>query len=155
MALKPLAIGLQAASRPALDRRGRALAALIAQWASIVGERLAEQALPEKLSAGLLTLRVGSGAALDVHYALGPIIERINAALGHKAVQRIRMIQAPLPVRPMAPRTSRARPRVVHKSGAGRLEAALADLEHAITLEDSANESVGYTTSGGQDHVST
>lgn len=167
MALKPVALSIAAIGRPVLDRRGRAFASLVANWPRLVGADLAARALPEKLGrdqagGAALTLRVGGGAAVEIQHDAPQIIERINAALGHQAVARLRLIQAPLPARP-APSTRRrktASPDVIAatvqasaKLAPGRLRDALAGLGAAMVLEDSPSESVGCTISSGETHA--
>ena len=93
-----------------LEKGGRDYAALVSEWSQIVGPGLAAASLPEKLakrrigesgpeSGGVLTLRVSSGAAMEIQHREPQLIERINAYLGHRAVTRLKLIQGPLPGR--------------------------------------------------------
>lgn len=105
MAPRALAAHLPRITKAVLAKSGRDYAALIAEWPSIVGKALAESSLPEKLSrgrqneSGVLTLRVSGGAAMEFQHREPQIIERINAYLGKRAVDRIRLVQAPIPGR--------------------------------------------------------
>ncbi len=108
MALRALGGNLSKITRPALARHGAAFAALITEWANAVGPSLAEQSLPERLSrpatksaetGGVLTVRVsGGGAAMEMQHQHEQIVERINSYLGFRAVTRLSIKQAPLPV---------------------------------------------------------
>ncbi len=111
MALKAIGAQVPRMTREALKRRGAAFATLIAEWANIVGPEFASSTLPEKISApppppkgsnlprpaGTLTLRVGSGAAMELQHLAPQLIDKINAFVGYKAVARLRFVQGPLP----------------------------------------------------------
>jgi hypothetical protein len=111
MALKAIGAQVPRMTREALKRRGPAYATLIAEWANIVGPELASSCLPEKLSApppppkgvdlpraaGVLTLRVGAGAAMELQHLAPQLIDRINSFVGYRAVERLRFVQGPLP----------------------------------------------------------
>src|SRR5262245_44810851 len=67
MSPRALAAPLAKLARPVLDKRGRAFAALVGEWAALIGPALAPLTLPEKLTTGptsevepggVLTLRV-------------------------------------------------------------------------------------------------
>lgn len=113
----------------AFEKYGFAAAALITDWAIIVGRDLAAYTSPERLkwprgagAAGdledgdggrpgaTLIVRVDPARALDVQYKAQQLIERINSHFGYRAVADLRILQAPLvqraaPVRPIeAPR---------------------------------------------------
>ena len=105
MSPRALAATLPKVTRPVLQKHGGAHAALIGEWANIVGPALAEVSLPEKLSAasnrsgGSLTVRVAGAAATELQHMAPQIIERINTFLGFAAVARLKLVQAPLPGR--------------------------------------------------------
>ena len=102
-------------TRPAFERYGFSAAALITDWATIVGADLAQFTAPERLKwpkhvdwsgegvseaergrpGATLILAVSSGRALDVEYRGAQLIERINAYFGYRAVAAIRITQAP------------------------------------------------------------
>lgn len=98
-------------TKEALKRRGAAFATLVAEWPNIVGAEIASSCLPEKLSApppppkgvdapraaGTLSLRVGSGMAMELQHLAPQLIERINGFVGYRAVERLRFVQGPLP----------------------------------------------------------
>lgn len=102
----------------AFEKYGFAAAALITDWAVIVGKDVASYTAPERLkwprgvdfcdegedNAGrpgaTLIVRVEPARALDVQYRAHQLIERINGHFGYRAVAELRILQAPLPQRP-------------------------------------------------------
>jgi len=129
------AIGAEVArvAGPVLGKRGFGEAHLIAQWDSVMGEDLAAQISPDRLSfargerrEGTLHLRVAPGFALEAQHREPLLIERINAFFGYRAVARIRLIQGP-PARPAAPKPPK--PRALVASEQQELDRKLADIE--------------------------
>ncbi len=107
-------------TRKAFEKYGFSAAALLTDWATIVGEDLASYAAPERLKwprnvsiredveagaegrpGAVLVLRVDPARALDVQYKGHQIVERINGYFGYRAVADLRLLQAPL-ARPTA-----------------------------------------------------
>jgi len=95
----------------ALGKRGLGEAQLVAEWRAVVGDQLAAETLPMKLSFpqggrrnGVLKLRVTSAAALSVQHREPQILERINGFLGYGAVARLALVQGPLPGRALSER---------------------------------------------------
>ena len=100
-------------TRPAFERYGFSAAALITDWATIVGEETARYTMPERLKwpkrvdwsgdevseaergrpGATLILGVTSGRALDIEYKSAQLIERINSYFGYRAVATIRITQ--------------------------------------------------------------
>lgn len=116
--LGPKAVGtfVPGLTRKAFEKYGFSAAALITDWATIVGGDLAGYTSPERLKwpkgveayqetandargrpGATLVLRVEFARALDVQYKTLQIIERINAYFGYRAVSDIRLLQAALP----------------------------------------------------------
>lgn len=103
-ALAPL---VERLTKPAFAARGMAQAALVADWPTVVGPRLAAHCLPERIafptgerSGATLHLRVESGPwAVEIAHQEPQIRERINGFFGYGAVARLRLIQGPLPRR--------------------------------------------------------
>jgi hypothetical protein len=110
----------------AFEKYGFAAAALITDWAMIVGKDIAGYTAPERLKwprgvgigdetehgaegrpGATLIVRVDPARALDVQYKGQQMIERINGHFGYRAVAELRILQAPLPERgaSAAPRT--------------------------------------------------
>jgi hypothetical protein len=106
--LRPLAKAAEAVTGPAFGRRGFAMGQLLTQWPQIAGERLAGQSQPEKLhfaqgkgDNGTLWILVEGAAALELQHMQPVLIERINRFCGFRAVGALRLLQGPLPVRPV------------------------------------------------------
>ncbi len=101
---------------PVLAKRGFGQSDVILYWDEIVGERLALMSQPLKLNwpprrAGAdgfapasLVVRVESGFALELQHLSGAVIERVNAHLGWRCVDRLVLKQGPLEPRPAARR---------------------------------------------------
>lgn len=83
------------------QRQGLRDAALLVDWASIMGAELAACCVPERLApgrdGGILHIRVASAWALDVQHRAPLIVERINTYLGRRAVARLAIRQGPMP----------------------------------------------------------
>ena len=83
--------------------RGAGIERLIAQWREIAGEDLGAITTPLRIARGCdsnagaegatLTLAVRPALAPVVQMRLPALIARINAAFGHRAVARIRIVQ--------------------------------------------------------------
>lgn len=152
-----------ALTRKAFEKFGFSAATLIMDWAQIVGAETAAMTAPERLNwprgaaadredddtgarrGATLILRVDPARALDVEYRARQILDRINAYFGYRAVDGLRLIQAPLPSwgggregRDAAgPRSGAAAPQTPPSRGEGEeaLKAALARLERGIRGE--------------------
>jgi hypothetical protein len=101
-------------TKKSFEKHGFSAAALITDWATIVGRDIAAATSPDKLkwpkgvvfdvtddtAAGrpgaTLIIRVDQTRALEVQYQTRQIMERINAYFGYRAVTDIRLLQAPL-----------------------------------------------------------
>jgi len=94
---------LRLLTRPVLKKRGFETADILLRWDEIAGEKLARRTVPERLTKpqsggpGVLVLRAGGPAALLVQHETPRIIERVNSYFGFQAVDRIRIVQGPLP----------------------------------------------------------
>ncbi|MBV8536776.1 MAG: DUF721 domain-containing protein [Alphaproteobacteria bacterium] len=106
MSPRSLSASLPKITKAILDKGGRDYATLITQWPAIVGAQLAASSEPEKLvrrrdhdersTGGVLTIRVSSGAALEIQHREPQIIERINSYLGYRGVARLKLVQGVL-----------------------------------------------------------
>lgn len=102
-------------TRKAFEKYGFSAAALLTDWAAIVGPQLAAFTAPERLKwpkavdaygeveagaqgrpGATLILRVDGGRALDIEYRRRELIERINSYFGYRAVADLRILQAPV-----------------------------------------------------------
>jgi hypothetical protein len=125
----PLAQLLPAVTRPAFRARSPAAAALMADWAAIVGPRLADLTAPRKLSHGQLTVACSGPVAMELQHAAAALIERINTQAGTRLVQRLRFVQAPVAARlPPVPLAEMGPPEPVRGLAPGALHDALAAL---------------------------
>jgi len=108
---------------PLIAKQGFGETALLTQWETIVGARLAAICEPTRLNwpprpknpskeapgqAATLMLRVEPGFGLDVQHMSSALIDRVNAHLGWRCVARIAIRQEPL--RRSAPMRRRAPP---------------------------------------------
>ncbi|MGB8738141.1 MAG: DciA family protein [Rhodomicrobium sp.] len=152
----PVAIGRFVApiAGKTLSRGGPVMAGLLAQWAAISGPTLAaytmpakltraapEPDFPEKFVPSVLHLKVDPAKALEVQYAIPQLVERINQALGYKAVAGIRVLQAPVGTRQRAaaPKTSIPAPAADAGNG-GRLASALARMAAGVKARPGSSQ---------------
>ncbi|MEJ0096399.1 MAG: DciA family protein [Methylocella sp.] len=109
---------------PVLARQGFGQSDLILFWDDIVGERLAAASQPIKLQwpprdrartaegaqpPATLVIRVETGFALELQHLSGAVIERVNAHLGWRCVNRLLLKQGPVERRSAA-KPARAEP---------------------------------------------
>ena len=106
---------------PTLAARGLGEISLITDWSEIVGATIARYARPlqiqwprrgakrrlEESAAATLVLRVDGAFALEAQHARAIIVERVNAHLGWRCVEKIAFRQGPLAE---AKKTRRAAP---------------------------------------------
>ena len=96
---------LNKVTRPIFGKRGFAGGAVVTEWPTIVGPRLAAHTVPERIAfqgggrdRGVLHLRVDSGAlATELQHLEPQLLERINGYFGYRSVERLRIIHGPLP----------------------------------------------------------
>lgn len=146
-------------TRKAFEKHGFSAASLLTDWARIVGSTVASYTHPERLKwprgveansetdagsegrpGATLVLRVDPARALDVEYRGRQILERINAYFGYRAVEEMRIIQAPLekdPVKPLSALAISGIPRPAGPSAVAGIEdpalkAALERLEAGV-----------------------
>ena len=96
----------------ALAARGLGQASLVTDWPAIVGQTLARHARPIELQWPLraarrdqdaatapatLVLRVEGAFALEAQHSAAVIVDRVNAHLGWRCVERIAFRQGPMP----------------------------------------------------------
>lgn len=92
-----------ALTKQAIGKRGFTSATILTDWAKIVGAELARQSQPDGLrfprgrrDGGVLTVRVDGPLATELMHLEPLVIERINGHFGYKAVERLKLIQAPV-----------------------------------------------------------
>lgn len=108
---RPAALAAGRIVRPIVEQHGGGvLARLKSDWAAIAGPDLAAATWPEALArGGTLKLRVAPVQALAIQHRSHRVIERINLFFGRAVVERLALIQGPLPLPPPPPPPS-ARP---------------------------------------------
>lgn len=91
---KRVGLTLPPAAVQAYRKHGFAESRLLTDWQVVVGERLADVCLPEKLSRdGVLTIRVSPAFGLELQHLEPKILERIATFFGHRAVSRLKLRQ--------------------------------------------------------------
>ncbi len=121
-------------ARKALGKRFAALGALLEDWPHIVGSDLAGRTQPVKLDfphgqrqGGVLSIRTASADALELQHEMPRVLERLNGHFGYRAVDRIKLIQAP----PKPPRTGRVqRTQTVSPADSAEIANALSAVEN-------------------------
>jgi hypothetical protein len=100
-------------TKKAFEKFGFSTATLLTDWERIVGAEIAGYTVPERLKwprtpqgdyaeeeaarpGATLILRVDPARALDVEYRARQITDRINAYFGYRAVETLRIVQAPV-----------------------------------------------------------
>jgi len=78
--------------------RGIPIGQLAADWASVVGVRIAAESAPVSLEAGVLVVAATTGPwGAQVRFLAEHIRDRANEALGDQAVTRVRVVVRPDP----------------------------------------------------------
>ncbi len=132
---------------PIIARHGGLLARLKSEWASIIGPELAASTWPEALARdGALRLRVAPVKALELQHRAPLVIERVNLFFGREAVNRLTLMQGPLPL-PAPARPAPARPLGPHETAAlDRQLAEIADPELRAALARLGRRVIGAAT---------
>ena len=93
---KTLSQCIEPLTRPILKTQGLAGTRIISEWPAIVGEKLANRCIPQKLSfpagkkiEGTLCIAVENGFAPELQHMQPLILERLATYFGYKAVIRI------------------------------------------------------------------
>lgn len=147
----PLHKAVEAATRTTFRRHGIAEARLITEWPQIAGEILAGKTLPTRVAFakgkrdnGTLYLTVAPGWALEVQHLEPQILEKIATYFGYRAIARLHITQAPLPLKeprrkhnpiPLAPQTQQQIDNLTVHVEDAELRAALVSLGAAILRE--------------------
>lgn len=103
---KPVSAGsiLHRATAKVFRRRGFVEGDVLTRWPDIVGPELAALTAPEKLqmqrgelAGAILHIRVNGAAAVELQHKTPLVLERINKFYGYRAVDRVKLVQRPLP----------------------------------------------------------
>ena len=98
-AFGPRAIGglIARVTRPGFRRRSPATSQILTDWLEIMGPDLGARTVPQKLSAGTLTIACAGPAAMELQHFAPQLIARINGHVGGKGekapIQRLRFVQ--------------------------------------------------------------
>jgi hypothetical protein len=113
--------------KAAFRQRGFVEAAVVNEWSSIVGERLAGMCCPERLTRdGALRVRAQGSAAPELQHLAPQVLERVAAFFGYAAANRLVIVHGPPATRPTS---RRAPPRPLSPVEAKALEASLEPVE--------------------------
>lgn len=114
----PLADAVSRCIAPTLRKQGFGESEIVTFWADIVGPRLSAASAPLRLvwppggpksapggaAPATLAVRVEGAFALELQHLAPLIVERVNARLGWRCVDRLTLRQGPLPLRKAARR---------------------------------------------------
>lgn len=143
----PLGSLLKGVVEPALGARGLGETSLVVNWPEIVGAEIARYARPMQLqwppraakrgpeatAPATLVLRVDGAFALEAQHASAIIVERVNAHLGWRCVDRIAFRQGPLAELKLKRRIAPA-PSAQAQAEAAALAAPIDDAELRLAL---------------------
>jgi|TARA_B110000263_G_C15311054_1_gene513257 hypothetical protein len=100
--LKAISAETERITNPIRKKRGLTELALISDWPKIIGNRLAEECLPLRISqgadanSGTLYIQVTGVLALELQHMQTQVIERINGYFGYHAINRLILQQGPV-----------------------------------------------------------
>ena len=128
-----------------LGKRGLANMEILAHWPEIVGAELGKACGPEKIvwprplaqadaaaaPGAVLHVRVEGPQAVELQHRSDEIIARVNQLFGFAAVEKIRIVQAPLARRERRP-SRPPPPAAEHPAESESLDAALARLARGV-----------------------
>lgn len=142
---RPVGALVPAIAKPAFRRRAPAAAQVMADWAVIVGPRLAALTQPRRLSAGRLTIACAGPMAMELQHLAPELIARINTHLGSVVVERLGFLQQADPPAlpqagppPLSPEDKRRAEEAVVTLPPGDLRDAMAALSRAVLAAEQA-----------------
>jgi len=107
---RPLGALIPAITRPAFRKRAPTAAQVLADWEAVIGPALAAVTVPRRLHGGTLTLACSGPVAMELQHLSEWVLARVNAYLGSRAVERLRIIQGISPASPEPPRPAKPCP---------------------------------------------
>jgi len=137
--MRPIGGLIARVTRAGYRRRSPAAAQIMMDWMDIMGPTLGPRTVPQKLSAGTLTIGCQGPVAMELQHLSTQLIERLNTHLGQSGdsavVQRLRFVPvtnlSTLPPTPRRPPPS-APPPSLPGFEPGPLHDALARLGQAV-----------------------
>jgi len=133
---RAIGIAVSKLATPIISKRGAGvLVRLKAQWATIIGDDWAAMSWPSALGRdGVLKLRTAPATALELQHRAPLLIDRINLFFGRPVVNRLVLVQAPLPADspPSGPGPRPLAPNEVQKLDAQLAEIADPELREAL-----------------------
>ncbi|MFG1372080.1 DciA family protein [Xanthobacter oligotrophicus] len=103
---RPLADFVAPSISDLCGKAGFSVVEVVTHWDEIVGPDLAPRCMPVRLqwpkedgAAATLMVRVEGAYAIELQYAAGVVVERINAYFGWRCVGRLALRQGPVPQR--------------------------------------------------------
>ncbi len=111
----------------AFRSRGFVEAAVLTEWPSIVGDRLAQMCCPERLARdGTLRVRAQGAAAPELQHLAPQILDRVAGFFGYRAATRLVIVHGPPATRRPVPAP---RPRALSPAEEASLGARVAAVE--------------------------
>jgi hypothetical protein len=107
---RPLGALVPGITRPAFRQRSPAGAQVLADWDAVVGPALAAVTVPRRLHGGTLTVACSGPMALELQHHSSQVLDRVNAYLGARVAERLRLVQEPLPELPAPKPAAKPRP---------------------------------------------
>ena len=125
--VQPLLKSLQAKFEANDDGSGK----LKARWVEVIGDKLSKVCEPVRIvkgkgRPGTLEIRVAGAYAPLIQHQSQVVIDRINLYLGTGTIDKLRLIQGPLSVKPQA--TQPARPKPLNATEELRLRESVGDV---------------------------
>ena len=125
--VQPLLKSLQAKFEANDDGSGK----LKARWVEVIGDKLSKVCEPVRIvkgkgRPGTLEIRVAGAYAPLIQHQSQVVIDRINLFLGSGTIDKLRLIQGPLSVKPQA--TQPARPKPLNATEELRLRESVGDV---------------------------
>ena len=107
---RPLGVLVPAITRPAFRTRAPVAAQVLADWEAVIGPALAAVTVPRRLHGGTLTLACSGPVAMELQHLSEWVIARVNAYLGSRVVERLRIVQHVVSMPPDPPPPAKLRP---------------------------------------------
>jgi hypothetical protein len=127
---RPLGSLVPGIARQTFRKHNPASAQIVADWAIIVGPKVASMTVPRRLHRGVLTIACAGPAAMDLHYMGVEVIRRINTHLGGQPVHSLKFTQTGAPRTP--PSEPSPPPEAIMEAEAAVADLADGELKNAL-----------------------